>query len=184
MPFMRRHIAPRSNFVRTAANRRRRAATKSIRENDTTLAALSCLGGCQYCHRRVVISLASRKRTTTTTTATAPVTATDFDPTLRGEQLAQLYPAVYEVASQFNCPCGDCYDGVEVCDCQMERGAAEVRSFIYQLLQIHKPPHVIELVAEKYGHRKNGLPESLNFEKLMPPSSSVPSKPEAAINNK
>ena len=88
--------------------------------------------------------------------ATAAVTAADFDPTLHGEQLAKLYPAVYEVAAQFNCPCDDCNDGVEVCDCVMERGAAEVRQFIYQLLQVHEPPHVIELVAEKYGNRKNG----------------------------
>ncbi len=73
---------------------------------------------------------------------------------LRGEQLAKLYPAVYEVAAQFNCPCGDCNDGVEVCDCDMVRGATEVRTFIYQLLQVHKPAHVIEMVEEKYGHRK------------------------------
>lgn len=80
----------------------------------------------------------------------------NFDPTLRGEPLAKLYPAVYEVAAQFNCPCGDCNDGVEVCDCEMERGAAEVRLFIYQLLQVHERPHVMELVEQKYGHRKNG----------------------------
>lgn len=99
---------------------------------------------------------------------------------LRGEQLAKLYPAVYEVASQFNCPCGDCNDGIEVCDCDMVRGATEVRSFIYQLLQVHKPPHVIEMVEEKYGHRKSGLtsssgPEPLKFEKLPMPSQN-PSK--------
>jgi len=88
--------------------------------------------------------------------ATAAATAAAFDPTLRGEPLAKQFPAVYEVASQFNCPCDDCNDGVEVCDCVMERGAAEVRQFIYQLLQVHERPHVIELVAEKYGDRKNG----------------------------
>jgi hypothetical protein len=53
----------------------------------------------------------------------------------------------------------------------MVRGATEVRSFIHQLLQMHKPPHVIEMVEEKYGHRKSGLgssrpPEPLKFEKL------------------
>jgi len=96
--------------------------------------------------------------------------ASQFDPTLRGEQLAQLYPAVYEVASQFNCPCGSCSDGVEVCDCEMVRGAAEVRLFIYQLLQAHHPPHVIEMVAEKYGHRKDDTTTTPQFE-LVPPSS-------------
>jgi hypothetical protein len=96
-----------------------------------------------------------QKQEAATTTATVAATATDFDPMLRGEELARLYPAVYEVASQFNCPCGECNDGVEVCDCDMVRGATEVRTFIYQLLQVHKPPHVIELVAEEYGHRKS-----------------------------
>jgi hypothetical protein len=86
----------------------------------------------------------------------ATAAAAGFDPTLRGEQLAQLYPAVFEVASQFNCPCGSCSDGIEVCDCEMERGAAEVRLFIYQLLQVHQPAHAIEIVAQKYGHRKDG----------------------------
>jgi hypothetical protein len=105
------------------------------------------------------------------TGAAVTATAADFDPTLRGEQLARLYPEVYEVASHFNCPCGSCDDGVEVCDCEMERGGAEVRLFIYQLLQAHKPPHVIELVAEKYGHRKSGVPSSLELEKLPPAAS-------------
>ncbi len=115
-------------------------------------------------------------------TPTATAVAADFDPMLRGEQLAKLYPAVYEVASQFNCPCGDCNDGVEVCDCDMVRGATEVRSFIYQLLQVHKPPHAIEMVEEKYGHRKSGLtssgaPEPLKFEKLpLPMPSQNPQK--------
>ena len=107
----------------------------------------------------------------------AAVTANSsaFDPSLRGEQLAQLYPAVYEVAAHFNCPCGSCDDGVEVCDCAMERGAEEVRTFIYQLLQIHQPPHVIELVAEKYGHRKSNAPSSLKLE--TPPASALWQQP-------
>jgi hypothetical protein len=96
--------------------------------------------------------------------------ASQFDPTLRGEQLAQLYPAVYEVASQFICPCGSCTDGLEVCDCEMARGASEVRLFIYQLLQVHHPPHVIEMVAEKYGYRKSGAPAPTSLEKAPPPS--------------
>lgn len=98
------------------------------------------------------------------TGATVTAKASAFDPSLRGEQLAQLYPAVYEVASHFNCPCGSCDDGIEVCDCAMERGAEEVRTFIYELLQIHQPPHVIELVEEKYGYRKSSSPSSLKLE--------------------
>jgi hypothetical protein len=39
----------------------------------------------------------------------------------------------------------------------MERGAAEIRLFIYQLLQVHKPAHAIEMVAQKYGHRKDSV---------------------------
>lgn len=81
-----------------------------------------------------------------------------FDPRIRGPQLASMYPAVYQVASQFTCPCGTCTDGLEVCDCEMKNGAAEARAFIYAQLQAgHKPFHVIELVANRYGHRK-GVP--------------------------
>lgn len=146
-----RHIAPRSNFCpycgKPAAPRHHKNATPKTTPRWplylTLVVAVVAIGALSFRWLEEKEPAAS---------ATAP--ATDFDPTLRGEQLAQRYPAVYEVAAQFNCPCGDCNDGVEVCDCQMERGAAEVRSFIYQLLQIHKPPHVAELVVEKYGHRK------------------------------
>ncbi len=145
-----RHIAPRSNFCpycgKPAAPRRNKIDTQK-----TTVRWLLYL---VLLVASIAIGVLSFRWLQEKETYTATGTATDFDPTVRGEQLAQLYPTVYEVAAQFNCPCGDCNDGVEVCDCQMERGAAEVRSFIYQLLQIHKPQHVIELVAEKYGHRK------------------------------
>jgi len=114
---------------------------------------------------------------------TAAATASNFDPTLRGELLAQQYPAVHEVASQFNCPCGTCNDGIEVCDCEMERGAAEIRQFIYQLLQIHETPHAIELVAQKYGARKNGTAESLQFEHVHPPAWQTPASKMPAASN-
>ncbi|MDZ7266503.1 MAG: zinc ribbon domain-containing protein [candidate division KSB1 bacterium] len=80
----------------------------------------------------------------------------NFDPSLRGEVLAAQYPLVYEVASQFLCPCGSCNDGLEVCDCDMKNGAFQVRREIHQLLQVHEVPHVIELLATRYGHRKTG----------------------------
>jgi hypothetical protein len=115
-----------------------------------------------------VLSILWVQKQKTGTTATAA--ATDFDPALRGEQLAKLYPAVYEVAANFICPCGSCTDGLEVCDCEMERGASEVRMFIYRLLQVHQPAHAIEIVAEKYNHRKDSAPSSLKFEQLPPPA--------------
>ncbi len=91
-----------------------------------------------------------------------------FDPALRGAQLASLYPQVYQVASQFICPCGTCNDGAEDCDCDMPNGAQEVRSFIYaQLMQGHLPPHIIEMVEQKYGHRK-GSPVVPNVNKFKP----------------
>jgi hypothetical protein len=83
---------------------------------------------------------------------------------------------VYEVAAQFNCPCDDCNDGVEICDCVMERGAAEVRQLIYQLLQVHERPHVIELVAEKYGNRKDGTTVPFQFEHATPSTWQAPVK--------
>lgn len=78
-----------------------------------------------------------------------------FDPSLRGEALAQRYPDVYQVASQFICPCGSCTDGLEVCDCDMTNGSFQVRAEIFNLLQTHEPPHAIELIAARYGHRKS-----------------------------
>ncbi len=81
-----------------------------------------------------------------------------FDPRIRGPQLAAMFPMVYNVASQFNCPCGSCNDGLEICDCEMKNGASEVRAFIYAQLQSgHKPFHVAEMVEQRWGHRK-GVP--------------------------
>ncbi len=147
-----RHITPRSNFCpycgKPAAPRRTQSQPQTTSPRWPLYTALILAG--------IAIGILSFYwlQFRETATATAAATATGFDPMLRGEQLAKLYPAVYEVAAQFNCPCGDCNDGIEVCDCDMVRGATEVRTFIYQHLQVHKPPHVIEMVEEKYGHRK------------------------------
>lgn len=99
----------------------------------------------------------------------APTGRTHFDGTLHGAALAQQYPDVYEVASQFICPCGTCTDGLEVCDCGMPKGSTEVRTLIYQLLQQHHVPHVIELIDKQYGYRKNSATPTLPT-----PSSNVP----------
>jgi hypothetical protein len=149
-PACRRHITPRSKFCpycgKPVSTRRSDKASAPATKTNWPLYLTLVIAG-------VAIGalafnwLQERK----------PAAPAHFDSTLRGEQLAKRYPQVYEVASQFNCPCGDCNDGVEVCDCEMERGAAEVRLFIYQLLQVHQPAHAIEIVAQKYGHRKNGI---------------------------
>lgn len=92
-----------------------------------------------------------------------------FDPKLRGQELAALFPEVYQVAVEFICPCGTCTDdGLEVCDCEMVKGASEGRQFIYDNLTAgHHPPHVIEMVDAKYGYRKNNRPP-ITFENLPP----------------
>ncbi len=92
-----------------------------------------------------------------------------FDPKMRGPELAAAFPEVYQVASEFICPCGTCVDdGLEICDCEMVKGASEARQFIFDNLSAgHHPPHVIEMVEAKYGHRKNSRPP-ITFENLPP----------------
>ena len=99
------------------------------------------------------------------------VTHNHFDGTLRGEALAARYPNVYQVASEFICPCGTCTDGLEVCDCVMPKGSSEVRTKIHDLLQVHEVPHAIALVEEEYGYRRSKPNSSLN---LPDPSSTLP----------
>jgi hypothetical protein len=174
-----RHITPRSKFCpycgKPVSSRRSPKAPLSAKKPNWPLYLTLVLAG-------IVMGVLAFRWLQKQEPASA-ATATNFDPTLRGEQLAKLYPQVYEVASQFNCPCGDCNDGVEVCDCEMARGAAEVRSFIYQLLQVHEPPHAIELVAQKYGSRKNGTAAQLQSEHIHPPSwQASPSKMPATSN--
>jgi hypothetical protein len=162
-----RHISPRAKFcpycgkpVAPRRNTSRAAATQSRLPLYAALVVAGVAVG--------ALSIYWLQKTEAGTTS-----ANGFDPTLRGEQLARLYPAVYEVASQFICPCGTCEDGLEVCDCGMARGSSEVRMFIYQLLQVHQPAHAVELVEKEYGHRKTGA-SSLKFEKLPPPNADTP----------
>lgn len=89
-------------------------------------------------------------------TSSASHSHNGFDSSLRGTALAAQYPQVYEVAAHFICPCGSCTDGLELCDCDMKNGSFQVRHEIYQLLQAHEVPHVVALIAERYGHRKTG----------------------------
>lgn len=94
-----------------------------------------------------------------------------FDPRMHGHELAAAFPDVHDVAAAFICPCGTCTDGLEVCDCEMVKGASEVRQFIHENLSAgHHPPHVIEMVDAKYGYRKNSRPP-ITFENLPPASS-------------
>lgn len=62
--------------------------------------------------------------------------------------------AVLDIAREFNCPCGQCNHSLDECDCEHDNGAMEIKTFIAQLLQIHRKPHIVELVQEKYGGRK------------------------------
>lgn len=99
---------------------------------------------------------------------TVAVTTSAFDPKLRGAQLQAAFPEVYQVAAEFTCPCGSCTDGVEVCDCEMVKGASELRQFIFDNLNAgHHPPHVIEMVEARYGYRKSSRPP-ITFENLPP----------------
>jgi hypothetical protein len=168
-----RHITPRSKFCpycgKAATPRRSSKPSVQTTKPNWPLYLALVLGG-------IAIGVFAFRGLQTQNPAPAAATAS-FDPTLRGDELAKLYPAVYEVASQFNCPCDDCNDGIEICDCVMERGAAEVRQFIYDMLQIHKPPHAIEMVAEKYGNRKNGATVPFHFEHAPSPTWQAPGKP-------
>lgn len=168
-----RHITPRAKFCpycgRSAAARQNQKAAAPAKSNWPLYITLVMAG--------IAIGAVAWRWIQEPNHSTPPAvnaSTTAFDPTLYGEPLAKQFPAVYEVAAQFNCPCGDCNDGIEVCDCQMERGGAEVRQYIYELLQVHQPTHVIELVAQKYGHRKNGAAVPFKFESAAPPTWQAP----------
>lgn len=103
-------------------------------------------------------------------------THSHFDGRLRSEALAAQYPKVYQVAAEFICPCGTCSDGLEVCDCEMAKGSTEVRTKIYELLQVHEVPHAIALIEQEYGYRKSNPASSM---KLPAPSATLPwAKPQ------
>ncbi len=70
-------------------------------------------------------------------------------------------PAVLDIAREFMCFCGTCEDRLDVCDCEHDNGALEVKGFIAQKLREgHKKPHILELVREQYA--KPILPSNAN----------------------
>lgn len=68
-------------------------------------------------------------------------------------------PAVLEIAGEFDCFCGSCDDRLDVCTCEHDNGALEVKGFILQKLQEgHHKPHIIEMVKETYGSGAMNFP--------------------------
>ncbi len=73
--------------------------------------------------------------------------------------------AVLDVAREFMCPCGNCNDPLDTCTCDHPKGAFEVKGFIAQQLAAgHLKPHIVEMVQQKYGGRKNQTPLKLDFQ--------------------
>lgn len=62
---------------------------------------------------------------------------------------------VIAVAKNFKCPCGGCGElPLATCECDMPKGAVETKNFIrVKLAEGFSVEQVIELVAQKYGHR-------------------------------
>lgn len=62
---------------------------------------------------------------------------------------------VISVAKNFKCPCGGCGElPLATCECDMPRGAVEVKNFIRgKLAEGFSVEQVIELVDKNYGHR-------------------------------
>lgn len=63
---------------------------------------------------------------------------------------------VYAVAQNFKCACGGCgEEPLETCTCDMPKGSVEEKNYIRaRLAEGLTAEQVIELVDEKYGHRK------------------------------
>lgn len=64
-------------------------------------------------------------------------------------------PQVLAVAAQFRCACGGCGEKqLEICHCDMDRGALEEKTFIRdRLLRGMSVAEVADLLEIKYGHR-------------------------------
>ncbi len=78
---------------------------------------------------------------------------------------ATLNAQIFDIAKEFNCPCGTCEHSLEVCTCEHPKGATEIKSFIAQQLnQTHKKPHIVEMVQAKYGGLKNPAKAPLKFD--------------------
>lgn len=166
-----RHASPRAKYCESCGHPlspRRSVSTETANNTNWTLLVAILLGGILL---GAGVMYVSRDKT-----QPAAVAMSAFDPRMRGPQLAAAFPEVYQVAAEFTCPCGTCTDGLEVCDCEMVKGASEVRQFIFDNLNAgHRPPHVIEMVAARYGYRKNGRPP-ITFENLPPAPSNIPKK--------
>jgi hypothetical protein len=63
--------------------------------------------------------------------------------------------SVIAVAKHFKCPCGGCGElPLATCECDMPKGAVEVKHFIRgKLAEGFSVDQVIELVDKRYGHR-------------------------------
>ena len=65
-------------------------------------------------------------------------------------------PDIQKIASQFNCPCGQCQDHVlSACECTHPNGGQEVKRLIQHLLHHEKQSveTVIKTIETKFGHR-------------------------------
>jgi cytochrome c-type biogenesis protein CcmH/NrfF len=62
---------------------------------------------------------------------------------------------VQEIASNFNCPCGECgITPLEICTCDAPRGAVETKRYIQNLLnQGLAKEEIIQKFEDKYGNR-------------------------------
>jgi len=87
------------------------------------------------------------------------------DPPVTGSESSTAFPAslqspaVLEIAGEFDCFCGSCEDRLDVCTCEHDNGALEVKGFILQKLQEgHHKPHIIEMVKETYSGGVMSIP--------------------------
>jgi hypothetical protein len=78
---------------------------------------------------------------------------------------ASLSATIFDIAKEFNCPCGKCEHSLEICSCDHPNGAAEIKNFMtQQLYKTHKKPHIIEMVQAKYGGLKEPTKQPLKFD--------------------
>jgi hypothetical protein len=73
-----------------------------------------------------------------------------------GPEQALLWSAdVQQIASNFNCPCGECgVTRLDQCDCDVPRGSMEARRYIRKLLDENLPKEeIIRKFDERYGNK-------------------------------
>ncbi len=62
--------------------------------------------------------------------------------------------AVLSVAKNFNCPCGECSDRLDICTCDLPNGAVDAKTYIRELLDSDLSQFAaIQKVEERFGHR-------------------------------